>query len=276
MGDSNLLYKAQCINPAHTDPGPSLAVYDDGHAYCYGCRQKFDRGPFPPPPVGVVVREARGPAYAGRLPRALADAYHDLLNSLFAPRREWLWGRGLTTATIDKYRLGHTGLAFTIPIWGDQFGEDLATIKYRRDDTLNPDGDRKYWGITGRNEARIFGLWQALRGRDVVLTEGELDALRLLQEPRRPFAVLTSTGGAHSWTAALAATLAGVRRIYLAFDQDAAGVAGARQAGRCLRQRGHAVFACRWDPAHGKDLTELLLRRGVDVFYDTLAMAGPV
>jgi DNA primase len=38
MGQSVLLYKTNCPNPAHADPSPSFGVYDDGHGYCYGCQ----------------------------------------------------------------------------------------------------------------------------------------------------------------------------------------------------------------------------------------------
>jgi hypothetical protein len=209
------------------------------------------------------------------LPQALVTAYEGLLWGAYRYRVSWLLGRGLLERTIRKYRLGHSGLAFTIPLWGPH-GE-LQGIKLRHDEVLYPENppEKKYWGIRGHSKVQLYGLWrQNLQGRDVVLTEGELDCLRLLQE-KRSFAVVTSTGGAQSWKAELAVELQGAKRVYLAFDQDSAGEAGAQNCAQVLRAHELPTRVVRWDAGSGKDITELLLRRGMDAFYDALRRAGP-
>lgn len=35
--------KIKCLNPAHEEDTPSLAVYDDGSGYCFGCQSYFRR-----------------------------------------------------------------------------------------------------------------------------------------------------------------------------------------------------------------------------------------
>lgn len=143
-------------------------------------------------------------------------AWHDTMPA----NRRWYWQqRGLTDATIDHFQLGWDGKRYTIPATyrGVPFG-----VKRRQSDIA--DGiDAKYVSITG-SRVGIFNaecLWSA---HDAIICEGEIDAMLLVQAG---YNACTSTGGAGSWRAEWAKFFAGVRQVYVLFDNDQAGRDGA-------------------------------------------------
>jgi DNA primase len=278
MTTSQVLYKTTCPNPTHDDSTPSFVVYDDNHGYCYGCQHRTE------PVLDAVqwkrrtAQRAQQPEGTNRtipLPWSLVRQYAVQLQTFFADRREWLWARGLSSSTITLYQLGHTGVAFSIPVWGPN--NELLAVKFLNDDVLHPENPpgRKYWGLRGHNQVQLYGTWQPCFGKDLVLCDGELDTLRLLQDlPADRFAVYSSTGGAGSLTQRHVQKCRGANRVFLAFDQDAAGAAGARAAVSMLGAEGIPARTVRWDPAWGgKDVTELLNRRELAAFLRLLKEA---
>ncbi len=268
--NSIALYKVNC--PSHQDDTASLAVYSDGHGYCYGCSTYFPDYAKPEFHVEVQEEAVRQNALPP-LPWALVEGYCEVLHGEFSNRKQWLYRRGLTPSTIREYHLGHNGIAFTIPIFNDD-GHVLG-IKFRRDEELDPDGnvDPKYWGLKGYSKVQLYGTWQDLTDKEVILCEGELDALRLLQEMGQGrFSILSSTGGAGGFNNDLAEALASVRNILLAFDQDEPGLQGATRAAHLLRAQKVETHIIQWDPAWGgKDITDLLNRRGLKGFQECVA-----
>jgi hypothetical protein len=245
--------------PAHDDTRPSLALYADGHGYCFACGHRLQTTALERPRVS----RPRGP-----LPWSLVTAYQRVLWGPFAARLGFFLGRGFVLLTVEKLRFGHTGLEFVIPNW-DREGR-LVSVKYRRDDRLAP-GRMKYRALRGEGPA-LYGLWQPLKGRIVLLCEGELDAALLIQELWRTnqegrYTAVAVTAGALCAPRALE-ELAGARGVIVLYDQDAAGREGAwRVRGRLAGIVPWARVAV-WPMAWGKDVTDAIRGMGFEQWWN--------
>ena len=204
--------------------------------------------------------------------------WHDTMPA----QRRWYWQqRGFTDDTIDRFTLGWDGdrQAYTIPALyrnvpfavkyrntperlskaRDAFNAEFARLKAE-----HPDWDKstiiahcppippKYYGISG-SRVGIFNaecLWTA---QDVVICEGEIDAMLLVQAG---YNAVTSTGGAGSWKAEWARFFAGVQRIYVLFDNDAAGSDGAMKVRASLTRARIVQY-----PDNVKDAGELFAHK---------------
>ena len=92
--------------------------------------------------------------------------------------------------------------------------------------------------------------------RHIVLTEGELDALRLRQEG---YHAITVTNGAGSQLRVFDLLPASIDTIYICMDQDAVGRPASRDVFIEATKRGLAVALADWDIAWGKDVSDLYL-----------------
>ncbi len=268
---------------------PSLAVWAD-RMHCFGCGRSMDLidfvmwregiddyhqalavvaekyvGSVPlPPPKRERVVHAPSPLSAD-----IAEYYHCRLGK----RREWFRQRGLLDETIDREKLGYERQAFTIPVWSAD--GKLLTIRYRRDDEAlgeNAETRSKYWGIQGRNGPLLYNASALDMVSDagfVVICEGELDALRLVQEG---IPAISSTGGAATFDSDMArqVKLAEPPVVYVAYDQDLAGRLNGVRVARLFGLRGRVV---RWDESLGKDVTDFMRRYSVDDFLKLLLAA---
>jgi len=278
--------------PWHDDRHSSLGIWPD-HLHCFGCgvhkgildylaeQENLDierdfrgtvevlaarygvAGVAPMPrPKHEALRKAPLP-----LDASLARRYHDRLGE----KRQWYRGRGLRDGIIDGQLLGHDGRAFTIPVWHPS--GQLLTIRYRRDDSLGGSGP-KYWGIEGRNETLLYNQGALPGSRLVVITEGELDCLRLWQEG---IPAVSSTNGAGGMVSIWEKVSSRFRcsRIIIAFDQDEGGRKPARELAKMINghspksvSRSRAVIL-KWDRRLGKDVTEMARKKGIG-FVKTL------
>lgn len=257
--------------PVHNDPSASLAVYPD-NIHCYGCgfhRNNLDEALAIL--LGITPAEAferldslQG-AYVAQakvdlppLPTGKARMYHRFLREQMSQRLEWLYARGLTDATIDEALLGHDGFRFTIPVF-DQHNQ-LVTLRFRKDDTVPDDeGERtpKYSGMKGRNQLYLYGAnW--LAGDTVIVTEGELDALRLWQTGLCAVSATNGAGRTARVPALLRELSEQVDTIVAATDADAAGDKAAVQTAKAAEEVGCRVKRLRW--LEGKDVTEALCK----------------
>lgn len=226
--------------PLHQDRTPSLALYRD-HAWCYGCRTYL----WP-----RQVRDLLGDALpAGVLASAVPRACPPSLGTVAGWHAQllrdqeglaYLLGRGLTREWVERAQLGHTGLAYSIPLFDRQGA--LVGVKYRRDARFS--WGPKYWVEAGQ------GLTLYCPGdlaSEVLLCEGELDALRARVAG---FCAVSFTGGAG---AARVDLLAGLAWVYVAYDQDPAGQRGARALVRAHPRASRVTWEARY-----KDVTDLL------------------
>lgn len=178
----------------------NLARYSDGHAYCFGC-QHHERGDGTAPTT-QPRRKAMG-----------------LLDGEFAA----LPKRGLTEATCRKFGYRQGTL--------DGRGVQMA-------DYLPPEGGAavaqklrfagKEFSVVGSlKEAGLFGqhLWRD-KGRMVVVTEGEIDAMSVSQLQDNKWPTVSVPNGAAGARKALAKSLEwllGFDSVILFFDNDEAG-----------------------------------------------------
>lgn len=260
---------AECVNPSHADDTASLALYSD-HAYCFGCGRRWWPDELQRDSGGhLTIQRARrkaGPVIAPSEEVAKTFAAW-LLYGQHAPRLEWLYTRGIRRDAVELNYLGHTGEAFSIPVF-DKDGK-LLTIRYRRDDGLETDRP-KYWGTAGANQTLVYEP-QRPEGRPRFLTllvEGELDALRLAQEGYR--AISLTNGAQAVASASNAALLEPFLPLVIVTDQDDAGNTAAdvlmkRWPGACWRVRWPSVF--------GKDVTEFLQRQPLAAFQKRVEAA---
>lgn len=289
--------------PAHDDPAASMAVYRD-HTYCYGCG-KVDHGYYA---LALLLygdhseenrRRARevGHRYTARevdayrervdqqvkldpLPWGLALSYHNLLFSEYrGGRREWLHERGLSLDSINRFRLGHDGVRYTIPVY-DQRGQ-LLTIRYRRDDhygthTFDPRKGKevaipKYSGMRGRNGLFLYPAEEIaqklyLSGlSSLVVVEGELDAVRLWQEGIPSVSATNGAGSVAKLPALIREAFPQITHLSFACDQDAAGSEATNQGITAAIKEGFEWEYWVWPIEWGcKDITEVLLTHSLE------------
>jgi 5S rRNA maturation endonuclease (ribonuclease M5) len=275
--------------PHHADGGrPNMAVYAD-HAFCYSCRyveSAFEhikrvrhlssmRDALRVAQT-IIARDVaqgdeddRAKGVASLNPTVVERYYAALSASM--KHREFIAERyGIGSKLQRDARLGHTGLAFSIPVFG--LDGALRNIRFRIDDRSKPKTGNwaKYWGVKGCNQ-NLWSYPPTLRGRtlreavlnayggsQVVLCEGELDALALTQVG---VCALSATNGARSLLyeggAPLLEELRGLE-VLVAYDQDAVGRDSARELTERLRSLGIRASSVEWDPLMGKDPSELV------------------
>lgn len=189
-----------------------LATYADGHKHCHKCGHHEDGD-----------GEGSGPrlAYskpAGELldPSAQIDAYRDLTK------------RKLTGETLRKYgvfQAGHRGEQVQVYPYYSMAGELVAQkLRTAAKDFPVLKGD----GYSGIGESQLFGrhVFGDRFDRQVVVTEGELDALSVAQATNFKTAVVSIGAGVQSATKNLKANYLWLDRfaeIVLWFDNDEPG-----------------------------------------------------
>ena len=196
---SNLVSKGPCDQCGSSDGN---ALYDDGHSYCYVCNHRTA-------PDGSYI--ASEPQQKG--------GNMDLLRGTF----QALGKRKLTEETARKYGYHVAKMA----------GETVQVADYKRDGKVvaqkvrTPSKDFRMLGDAG--QAGFFG--QHLFNTDnhkkqLVITEGEIDAMSLSQAMNHKWAVVSLNGGAQSAVRSFrkeSEFLERFDKIVLMFDQDDAG-----------------------------------------------------
>lgn len=198
----------------------------------------------------------------------LAVRYH---KSLPERVRQYLNNvRGISDAVIDKYELGWDGQRIAIPIRDRSGNVSFFKLAKAPDDTS--DGPKMKASLGAR--AELYGWDRALAHLDqVVVCEGEFDRLAL---ESRGYAAVTSTAGALTFRKEWADALAAITGIYLCFDRDAAGEAGARRVAWLLP---HAkIVALPPEVGPSGDVTDFFvgLGRTIEDFDALLAQAQPL
>ncbi len=252
--------------PFHVDRNPSFRVYPERRKWrCYGCGEHGDAAALVMKRKGIRFPEAvtflaggssseRAPATTpstardGRVPKPppmpseewIADAVKNieeaesrLWSSRGVKALDYLRGRGLTDATIQRARLGlilqaqPTGVL--IP-WFDETGRPTL-LNVRRLNGEQP----KYLALPGSRRGGLYPARRAIRvGLPAIVVEGEFDALLLGQELDGLASVVTS-GSASTNIVDRGAFLPAPKR-FAAHDADHAGDAAAEQLMRTFRR----------------------------------------
>lgn len=156
---------------------------------------------------------------------------------------------GWTDETLAEWQIGFNvqDSRYTIPI-RDEKGGLLNVRRYKPDAAAGS----KMIGITGHNETELFPRKVLAENKRVVLTEGEKDAITGNQNT---FPTVTATGGAKRMPEHLAALFTG-KIVFIFYDADDTGRAGATKAALIISKYAEAVYVVR-NPLSGKeDLTD--------------------
>lgn len=165
--------------------------------------------------------------------------------------------RGLTQATVERFKLGHDGQRYYIPI-RDEEGRCVNIRRYKpdaRDATFKMISWRQGFG-----EARLFPL-DALDDRiPVFLFEGEMDCLLARQMGLN---AMSTTGGAGTWRDVWNPLFEG-RRVVICYDNDRAGHAGAARIASAIHQYAEwvKVITVPLTEPSGADLTDFIVGHG--------------
>lgn len=231
-----------CREMGRDHKGDNLAVYDDGHSYCYGCGTVF------PTSKGSVVERK------DRMSLGLIDSGE------FVP----LTKRGITqkTCTFYGYSKSHyNGRPVQVAPYHDSKGELVAQhIRFP---------DKKFIWTGDAGKAALFGQ-HLFRdgGKQVVVTEGEIDCLTVAQLWECKWPVVSIPSGAQHAKKALAQNLEWLEKfdkVILLFDNDEPGRKAAHEAALVLSP-GKAYIAT--TPL--KDANEMLLADRTKELIDSI------
>lgn len=177
--------------------------------------------------------------------------------------RQWLNQRGITDNIIVSYNIGWTGEMISIPITKN--GKVLFK-KYRRD-PFTLEGP-KYIYDKGAS-VELFGL-DSLNGyQDIILCEGEFDAMALIA---KQFSAVSGTGGAMTFKEEWIDQFKGMQ-VYICFDNDRAGIDGAIRIHKIF-QRAKIMVLPQEIGEHG-DVTDFFVKlyKTSDDFKDLMRAA---
>jgi DNA primase len=178
-----------------------------------------------------------------------ALAFHQHL-----PQRLWKYlnARGIPDALIRTHLLGWNGERITIPITDR---EGMVVFFKLAKDPADMTGRPKMLFTPGAR-AELYGWERVLaKPNQLIICEGEFDRLVL---EAQGFDAVTSTAGATTFRPEWAEAFAGIPHVYLCFDHDAAGQAGAERVARMIPQ----ARIVRWpeEIGEGGDVTDFFVR----------------
>lgn len=265
--------------PLHEDPETSKTPsatfnFDKGLFHCNSCDQGLTLGQLwqvvkedrddaegesrPPPSARSVTDIEDAPSKrSARLPTEKEIvAFHEALLASPGQLRVMKDKRGLNLDTLRRYQIGWHKERFTIPI-RDSDGV-LVNVRRYRMNARQPKDKMVSWAV-GLGERRLF-LPEVLRdSEEVILTEGELDAIIGQQYG---FATMSHTAGASAWNAAWNPAFEG-KTVFVCYDVDDQGRQGSRKVALQLSKVARQVFIVLLPgQAKGFDLTNYFVDQG--------------
>jgi len=131
---------------------------------------------------------------------------------------EYLKEHGINSSTAESFELTHDDNFLNIPI-KDYKGNDLFT----KSRNLNyPDNDQPKYKNEQGGHATLFNYFAVAEADTVIITEGEMDAIKLTQEG---FPAVSSTSGSGSFPDEFIPLLEN-KKIYICYDNDEPGTKG--------------------------------------------------
>lgn len=240
--DSELISKGPCADCGSSD---ACASYTDGHTHCFSCgkHRKGDSEPSAPKGTRMANKELLpqgeyGPLVARRISEETC--------------RKW----GYTKSTFNERPV-------QIATYRDERGQPVAQKVRFPDKTFTVRGDLKLAGLYGQH------LWRD-KGKKVVITEGEIDAMTVSQLQDNKWPVVSVPNGAQGAAKAIARSLDWLMNydeVVIMFDNDEPGNAAALECAELLPPgkakiatlplkdpsemlqagRGHEVIQAMWD-----------------------------
>lgn len=202
----------------------NLARYSDGHGFCFGC-QHYEHSSSP---STVQHPSTRVPNHTGAIlsEQLITDGvYADLTK------------RGITEDTCRHF--GYTkgkyhGRSCQIANYHDAAGV-LVAQKLRF--APNPDGSKDFMVIGDLKQASFFGSHLYGKGKMIVITEGEIDALSVAQTQQCKWPVVSLPTGAAGARRSIAKNLdylSNFESVVLMFDNDEPGRKAAQECAEAL------------------------------------------
>tara|TARA_Y100001968_G_scaffold325186_1_gene365996 strand:+ start:540 stop:2165 length:1626 start_codon:yes stop_codon:yes gene_type:complete len=254
--DSNkYVKKSPCPECGSKD---NLAVYSDGHAFCFGCHY---RKPAP------TETKPKSKLYYSRSP-VMTNPLIKFITPKALPKR----GISEETAKFFNYGIAeYHGQPVQVASYEDQLGRPAAQhVRFK---------DKRFIWVGDCKNVQLWGqkLWRNHGGYGnafAVITEGEIDAMSISQIQGNKFPVVSLPSGAQSANKYLAANLKWLNqfsRIVLCFDSDEPGEAASEKAIEILPAGKAAI--CRLPR---KDANEMLLAGEGEELKSLLWKATPV
>lgn len=232
MAESTFVHHEPCPGCGSRD---NLARYDDGHAFCFGCAH-YEKGD------GTV------------------EEHGSRMRSLLRGNFQALTARRISAETCRRYGYLVTDDGRQAATYCDESGLPVAQKVRTRDKSfswVHTSSDKKASpGLYGQH------LWRG-KGKMVIVTEGEIDALSYAEATGRKWPVVSVPNGAPSAAKAIAGAvefLEGYERVIFAFDMDEPGRKAAKECAEILSP-GKAYIL----DMPRKDLNEVLVDLGPGV-----------
>ena len=213
--DSSWLRHVPCTE---CDSSDAVAVYDDGHGFCFSCRHHYPNGTF-----SVEGGDVPSPR------PAVQTANHEGLEDL---RYTALSSRKINEATCKfwNYQVGtYKGRACQVANY--RVGsKTLSKVRFQD----------KNFCILGKGKLPLYGSWLFQRGansKQVIVTEGELDAMSLSQLQDNKWPVVSIPNGAASAVRTFKDNLEyleSFESVVIMFDSDKAGAEAAEKCAQVL------------------------------------------
>lgn len=256
--------------PWHTDSNPSCHVYPD-HVYCFSCGKAGDAITFVCDYMKLTFSEALDFLIANKGKRVtkeispstvLPDDYVQRTVAALEDSPEaqqYLINRGLHPEIRGLLSLGLADDYISIPHFANG---KLVNVKYR---CLLPDVRPKYTSLEGAKFEFLYPydfVTKYRNSKELLLTEGEFDAMLLLQEG---YTAMSLPSGVNTDLWQWAAYLKRYEEVYLLFDQDEAGAKAITKVFSETNKLNKTLaetllptnlFRIGWSPRYGKDVTE--------------------
>ena len=236
--ESNFIKHGPCPECGSKD---AVGIYDDGHGHCFSCLKYFEDYE---KPTAVAS------------PKEEPTAAHDGLNGLSF---SGLINRGISEATCKfwNYQIGqYQGRPVQVANYRLESGT-VSKVRFQ---------DKNFLQI-GKGKLPLYGSWLFQRGansKQIVVTEGELDAMSVSQLQDNKWPVVSVPNGAASAPKAFKENLEYLESfdtVIIMFDSDEVGKKAAQSCAQVL-----SVGKARIATLPLKDANEMLTeRRGKEV-----------
>ncbi len=246
--ESTLVSKGPCSACGSSDAN---ALYDDGHTTCYSCNLTVQAG-------GQLVAE-----YSRKTPKDLIPFSDINIREIDA--------RGLWNETCQKFRYGITGNGASWKHVATYFDVDGRPVAQK----LRTAG--KDFAVLGDMKSALpFGAhcWPR-SGKQIVVTEGELDAMSVSQAQDNRWPVVSIANGATSVKRDMARWreyFKNFETVVLMFDSDEPGQKAAREAAMTLAMP-HGQVRIATLPL--KDANDMLVAGRIKELVDAIFRAVP-
>ena len=204
--------------PFHNDKEhPNLAIYEDGHWFCYNCHAKGSNAvAFYAKYRQITYQEAQKALYVEPtgsprkrisglrvsehgydaqnapqtvllnregnrtpVPMELVEQWHYALCAK-PELRQYLYGRLFTDETIDREMWGWSDRSYSIPVWeGEPQKSPVVAVRFRN---ANPDSSLRYWGLKGYAPRVLYNKHAILGKKTAWILGGEYDAALIYQD----------------------------------------------------------------------------------------------